>query len=52
LRAEAGSHDPALAQAVAASLRGLTGLTGGVELVPAGSLPNDGRVIADERSPD
>lgn len=38
-----------LAVAVAASLQALTRLRGEVELVAPGALPNDGRIIADER---
>lgn len=38
-----------LAEAVAASLQAVTRLRGAVEIVPFGSLPNDGKVIADER---
>jgi phenylacetate-CoA ligase len=38
-----------LAAAVAVTLRAVTGLRGEVTLVAKGSLPNDGRVIADER---
>jgi phenylacetate-CoA ligase len=34
---------------VAATLRAVTKLGGEVELVAPGSLPNDGKVIADER---
>jgi hypothetical protein len=34
---------------VAASLRAVTKLGGSSELVPPGSLPNDGKAIADER---
>ncbi len=49
LRAESGSRDPALAGAVAESLRALTKLGGAVELVVPGSLPNDGKVIEDAR---
>jgi phenylacetate-CoA ligase len=30
-------------------LRGATNLKGTIELVPVGSLPNDGKVISDER---
>jgi phenylacetate-CoA ligase len=52
LRAEAGSRDPALAEAVAVTLRNVTKLNGVVDLVLPGSLPNDGLVIADERSRD
>jgi phenylacetate-CoA ligase len=38
-----------LREAVAATLRAVTKLGGEVELVAPGSLPNDGKVIADER---
>jgi phenylacetate-CoA ligase len=34
---------------LAASLRAVTKLGGSIELVPSRSLPNDGKVIADER---
>jgi phenylacetate-CoA ligase len=50
LRAESDSVDPALADAVGATLQTVTKLKGAVALVPPGSLPNDGKVIADERS--
>ncbi|MCT7377530.1 phenylacetate--CoA ligase family protein [Chelativorans salis] len=36
-------------EAVAASLREITKLGGTIEVAPPGSLPNDGKVIADER---
>jgi phenylacetate-CoA ligase len=50
LRAEAATpQDSALASAIAASLQALTKLKGDVELVSPGTLPNDGKVIADER---
>jgi phenylacetate-CoA ligase len=49
LRAESTSMDAALAARVGESLAALTKLKGEVELVSAGSLPNDGKVIADER---
>ncbi len=50
LRAETGSPgDAALAARVAEAVRAVTGLRGEVELVPPGSLPNDGRVIDDQR---
>jgi phenylacetate-CoA ligase len=49
LRAEAGAGDAALAEAVAETLRAVTKLRGTVEIVAPGSLPNDGKVIADER---
>ena len=50
-----GSETPgreALAAAIAESLRDLTKLRGAVEFVAAGLLPNDGKVIADERKYD
>jgi phenylacetate-CoA ligase len=46
LRAEA---PPAMAEALAATLQAVTRLRGAVETVAPGSLPNDGKVIADER---
>jgi phenylacetate-CoA ligase len=46
LRAEAPAE---MADALAASLAAVTRLRGLVELVPPGSLPNDGKAIADER---
>jgi phenylacetate-CoA ligase len=46
LRAEAPA---AMAEPLAASLAAVTRLRGLVELVPPGSLPNDGKAIADER---
>jgi phenylacetate-CoA ligase len=49
LKAETAQPSDALAQAVAASLLATTKLRGGVELVAPGSLPNDGKTIADER---
>ncbi len=49
LRAETSAGDVALQSAVAATLQGVTKLKGAVELVPPGTLPNDGKVIADER---
>jgi phenylacetate-CoA ligase len=49
LRAECAGGDAALAGAVAATLQSVTKLKGAVALVPPGSLPNDGKVIADER---
>ena len=39
-----------LAEALAESVRGLTGLRAEVELVAPGSLPNDGKVIDDQRA--
>jgi phenylacetate-CoA ligase len=49
LHAETRQVSDALAAAVAATLQALTKLRGEVLLVPLGSLPNDGRIIADER---
>ena len=49
LRAECGSPSEALRSEVAATLRGVTKLSGSVELVPIETLPNDGKVIFDER---
>jgi phenylacetate-CoA ligase len=49
LRAETGAASEALRDALGASLQTITKLRGTVELVAPGSLPNDGKVIADER---
>ncbi|MGJ4945811.1 phenylacetate--CoA ligase family protein [Bradyrhizobium sp. HKCCYLS1011] len=49
LRAECASAGAALQTELAATLRSVTKLGGNVELVAKGSLPNDGKVIADER---
>jgi phenylacetate-CoA ligase len=49
LRAECASPDAKLQGEIAATLRAVTKLGGSVELVGAGALPNDGKVIADER---
>jgi phenylacetate-CoA ligase len=49
LRCESASSDGSLRDAVAATLRSVTNLGGDVELVAPGSLPNDGKVIVDER---
>src|SRR5712672_1070801 len=49
LQAECTSPDEALRDQVAATLRTVAKLGGKVELVGAGALPNDGKVIADER---
>ncbi len=48
--AECAAPDAALEGAVAASLQAVTKLKGAVKLVAPGTLPNDGKVIADERS--
>ena len=49
LKAECGSPNDTLRNEVAATLRNVTKLGGIVELMAPGSLPNDGKVIADER---
>jgi len=49
LMAECAAPSASLQQAVVATLRALTKLGGEVKLVAPGSLPNDGKVIADER---
>ena len=49
LRCECRSPDKALRDQVATTLRVVTKLGGGVELLTPGSLPNDGKVISDER---
>ncbi|WP_406854871.1 AMP-binding protein [Alsobacter sp. KACC 23698] len=49
LRAESASPSEALGAALGASLQAFTKLRGRVEFAPPGSLPNDGKVIADER---
>jgi phenylacetate-CoA ligase len=51
LMAETGASDAALEATVAATLQSVTKLKGAVKLVAPGSLPNDGKVIADERKP-
>ena len=50
LRAEAASSDATFASAVGETLAQVTKLKGEVQLVAPGSLPNDGKVIADERA--
>lgn len=49
LHVEAASGRQADAAAIEATLREVTKLGGAVRIAPAGSLPNDGKVIADER---
>jgi phenylacetate-CoA ligase len=49
LKAECTSPSEALQDRLAVSLRAVTKLGGSIELVPSGSLPNDGKAIADER---
>jgi phenylacetate-CoA ligase len=49
LKAECASPSEALQGEVASTLRAVTKLSGQVELASPGSLPNDGKVIADQR---
>jgi phenylacetate-coenzyme A ligase PaaK-like adenylate-forming protein len=51
LLAECAMPAAGLAQEIAATVQSVTKLRAGVTLVPAGSLPNDGKLISDERSP-
>ena len=50
LAAECAAPARALKDRVAATLQAVTKLKGHVELVALGTLPNDGKIIADERS--
>src|SRR5688572_8076353 len=50
LRAEAATVDASLKSALAEALQAVTKLKGEVEIVAMGTLPNDGKVIADERT--
>jgi phenylacetate-CoA ligase len=49
LKAETAAASEALREDIAGTLRAVTKLGGNVELVSPGALPNDGKVIADER---
>lgn len=49
LKAETAAASDALREEIAGTLRAVTKLGGDVELVIPGALPNDGKVIADER---
>jgi phenylacetate-CoA ligase len=49
LLAESATRDASLEAAIAATLQSVTKLKGAVKLVAPGELPNDGKVIADER---
>ena len=49
LKAETAGTSEALREEIAGTLRAVTKLGGNVELVSPGALPNDGKVIADER---
>ena len=51
LLAECAQADPALEAAIAATLHSITKLKGSVKLMTPGTLPNDGKLIADERKP-
>jgi phenylacetate-CoA ligase len=50
LKAESTSREAGHADKIAETLQAITKLKGKVELVATGTLPNDGKVIADERS--
>ena len=49
LRCECASPNEALRDAITSTLRAVTKLGGNAELLTPGSLPNDGKVIVDER---
>lgn len=49
LKAETAGASDSLCEEIAGTLRAVTKLGGNVELVNPGALPNDGKVIADER---
>ena len=49
LRVEPGAGPDPDAEAIGLALRDVTKLGGKVEIAPRGSLPNDGKVISDER---
>ncbi|MFM9938545.1 MAG: phenylacetate--CoA ligase family protein [Hyphomicrobiaceae bacterium] len=50
LKVEAASNDAGLAQRLAETVQSITKLKAEIEIVAPGSLPNDGKVIADERT--
>jgi phenylacetate-CoA ligase len=50
LKAEASSLDASFAQRIGETLHAMTKLKGAVELVAPGTLPNDGKIIDDERT--
>jgi phenylacetate-CoA ligase len=50
LKAEVETSNTGLLDAVTTTLRSITKLGGSVDWVPSGSLPNDGKVIVDERT--
>jgi phenylacetate-CoA ligase len=49
LQAESTTPDPAFAALVSQTLQDITKLKGEIELVQPDTLPNDGKVISDER---
>ncbi|MDH6261933.1 AMP-binding protein [Bradyrhizobium sp. BR13661] len=49
LKVETAAASDALREEIAGTLRAVTKLGGSIELVGLGALPNDGKVIADER---
>jgi phenylacetate-CoA ligase len=49
LHAECAAPAPTLVEGAAATLQAVTKMRGEVKLVAPGSLPNDGKVISDER---
>jgi phenylacetate-CoA ligase len=49
LMAECATPSDGFEQTIAETLQSVTKLKGGVKLVPPGTLPNDGKVVADER---
>lgn len=51
LLAECGRADSTLEAAIAATLQSITKLKGSVKLMTPGTLPNDGKLISDERKP-
>ena len=51
LLAECAPPNAVLESAVAATLQSITKLKGSVQLIAPGTLPNDGKLIADERKP-
>jgi len=51
LLAECAPANAALEAAIAATLQSITKLKGSVKLMAPGALPNDGKLIADERKP-
>jgi phenylacetate-CoA ligase len=50
LKVEATGAAPGFEQKISEAIRDVTKLRGTVELLPPGSLPNDGKVIEDARS--